>query len=390
MAAVGVGANHALAQQAYRSRLTLETELRSLFLQLANGDIDTEGHIGVVHESPATNRGTNEKYRFQGWNRAPMPKGKAELGKGGKDDWFETSFDINYLALASRDIPAEQIDQNRVDFSIKDSAQIGMAKDAATILEYSHIHQLAGYTPVNASTYTVDGISYVLSGLNPVYAPDSAHHFMCPDASGDNTTEAQVAADPTAVMTSRVFDSIIMKVRSRNWVRWPLAPANTPWGDGLYVAIGDGEFLTQMKSNTSDSDIYDLSRAEIQGGADAMGITTLTNQGFRYKDTIFLESDYMPFGCSGETPGATTAGTAIANVKRAVLLGAGAFDVRYGEGYTGGNHLGYVEDQTLRQLTMVTDTVMGVSKRIVDSQAWGCCVISHYSSLSDVTVYPYR
>lgn len=376
MAGVQISSAHALAQRAYRARLTLETQLNSIFLQLSGAE---ESNIGVEQESPGTNRGTTINHRFQAWNPAPLPVGNLKLGYGTTDTWYETTLDINYLGLAMRELPNEVEDQNRVDFSLKDSAQVGMAKDCAQILESSIIHQLAGFTPVNASAYTIDGRAYSMSGMNAVTAPTASHHFLCPDASGDNATEAAVAADPTAVMTSRLYDKILTRIRSRDWVRWPMAPATTPWGK-YYLSIGNGEYLQQIKENSSESDIYDLSRAQIEGGAAAMGITTLTNQGFIYKDTVFLESDHMPPGCSGETPGATTAGTAIANVKRAVVLGAGAFDIRWGEGFTGGNHIGYVDDKTLRQFSMGADTVYGAKKRLVNGEEWGCVVISHYSA----------
>lgn len=378
MAGTSIPSGHALAQQAYAAKLTLETEIRSLLLSIMGTEDDS---IMYVEESPGSDRGTNKKIRFQGFEAAPLPKGTYTYGQESTPTWYEDNFNIDYLCFGDQAIELEVRDQNEVDFSLRDSCQIALARESAEIWEHSLFHQAAGYTPVNTSTYTIKGIPYAMSCLNAAVAPDTAHHFFCPDASGANANETAVAADSGSTMTSRVWDDVVRKIRSRSYVRWPIAPGRTPWGKG-YLVLGNGQFLQQMKENSSDSDIYQLTLAEAQGGADPDTLATWTNNGFRYKDGIFLESDFACLGCSGETPGADTAGTAISNVQRAVVLGARAMHIRFGMGFTGGIHMGYFEETFGRRWSCATDSVFGAKATIVNGERWGSAVISHYSDLT--------
>lgn len=379
MAGLSITQSSQFSQQAYRRGLILEAETRALLMALSGTEDD---NVFVIEESPGVTRGTNMKLRFKAKNRAPMPRGYGADLYGNEQSpaqWHEYSFDINYLVLASGAIENAVSDNNEVDIDLLESEQIKMAEDAATITEYSLMHQVAGYTPVNASAYTVDGTEYVLSGCNPCTAPDAAHHFFCPDSSGENTTEAQVAADSTAQLTNRVVDKALAKLQSKFHVKWPLVVPRTPWGRG-YVLLCSLEAMRQVKENSSESDIYDLEKACIMGGMDPMNASIWNGEGFKINNTFYLASDYCTLGCSGETAGATTAGTAISNVARAVLLGARAAHGRYGEGFAGAeNHLGYSEHNVFRRMSMLTDTVWGWATTIIDGQRWGSAVISHYT-----------
>ena len=55
---------------------------------------------------------------------------------------------------------------------------------------------------------------------------DSAHFAVAPGTSAW-TTEAQVAADATAVMTTRVLDSAITKITSQLYVTFPASPCSS-------------------------------------------------------------------------------------------------------------------------------------------------------------------
>lgn len=391
MAATQVTSSHALAQTAIRTGLVLEAEERALIWRLVGSDPDS---VFVVEESPTEDRGTLTKVRFQARNFAPMPKGRTgyEKGLSGSDNWYEDEFRIAYNSLADRELPNVVSDQNEVEFSIKDSALTGMAMDAATILECSLMHIVAGYSPVNHLTaggprgtgYSHGGTDYILSGHNAVIEPHATHHFFASDGSGANTTEALVAADPTSTAKSREVFKIISKMRSKNFVTWPMMPASTPWGKG-YVVLGSNEFIDQIKENTSESDIYDLARACIEGGMPPENSALWTNEGFKIRDTFFLETGYSCFGTTGGTAGLTTAGEPLSNVQRAVILGARACHIKFGMGYTDGLHLGYTEDIEHRNWSGQIDTVFGAKKTVVNGSPWGVAVYSHYSEATTAT-----
>lgn len=380
MAGIQITGSSQFASQAIRAGLILDYENQFRFMALL-GAADDDRAIIPVLESPSAERGTNMKVRFQATQKAPMPLGYGTnpLGLGATPTWREYDFDINYLVLAVGGQENTVFDQNVVEFSIEQADQVNMARKAARIMEWSLAHQLAGYTPVNAAAYTDGATNYILSCCNPTTEPDASHHFFCPDNSGDNTTEAQVAADSSATLTSRFVDKVLAQVTSHWHVENPLGLPRTPWGEG-YVLLCSKEGMRQVKENTADSDIFELAKACIQGGMDPANSTLWTGEGFKVGQVFYLESDFMPLGCSGATPGAETAGTAISNVQRAVLLGARAAHVRYGMGFTDGMHLGYAEHPVLRTNNKIIDTVMGGAATIVNSQRWGSVVISHYTN----------
>lgn len=378
MAGQSITSSSAFAQQAYRRGLILEAETRAILMSLAGSEPD---NIFVIEESPGVSRGSNLKLRFKAKTRAPMPKGYGAdvWGNEGNSTFLEYDFGLGYLVVADAALENAVSDNNELDIDLLEAEHVTMAENAATITEFSIMHQVAGYTPVNAAAYTVNGTAYALSGCNPTTAPDVAHHFYAPDSSGENTTEAGVAADPTAQLTNRVVDKALAKLQSRFHSKWPLVVPRTPWGRG-YVLLCSLEGMRQVKENSSESDIFTLEKACIQGGMDPNNASIWNGEGFKINNTFYLASDYCTLGCSGETPGAETAGTAISNVQRAVLLGARAAHCRYGEGFAGAeNHFGYTDHTVHRRMSMQMDTVWGWATTIVDGQRWGSAVISHYS-----------
>jgi hypothetical protein len=375
MAGTSVTSAHALAQTAYRTGLILEAETRALMMALAGTDPDS---VFVIEDRPGAQRGSTLKIRFQAKNYAPRAKTRAAqiIGDEGTDNWHENDIGIKYFSLADRALENAVDDQNNVSFDLRESGQIGMAMDAATILECSLMHQVAGYSPVNATAYA--NKNYDVSGGNAVIEPDAAHHFFFDDASAANTSEADVAVDATAVPTTRFIQQKLALLQSRNHTLWPMSPAMTPWGKG-YVYLDSLDAINTLRENSPDSDVYDLSRACIEGGMPIENAAIWTGEGFKVGNVIYLATDYATLGTSGSSAGSTTAGSALSNVQRGVLLGARAGHVMYGEGFVEGNHLGYTEFIAHRRLSMQTDTVWGVKVNVVNGQRWGSAVFSHYS-----------
>jgi hypothetical protein len=384
MSGISVTSSHALAQTAYKTGLALQTETRALLCRLMGAE--SENPVFVMEESPEAQRGSTLVSRFQSRHRSPMPFGRASnvIGQGDTPTWYSQDVDIHYLGLAKGEIENLVADQNEVSFALKEAELLMMAQNAGTVIEASFIHQCAGYSPVNAAAYTVDGTPYVLSGCNAVTEPDAAHHFFAPGASTTHTAESTIPADPTAWLTSRFVNSKLAMLQSRNHVQWPFAPASTPWGEG-YVLLTSLEGIDQVKQNSSDSDIYDLEKACIQGGMDPNNASLWTGEGFKINNVFYLAHDGIGLGTSGSSAGSTTAGSVLGNCQRSLLLGAGAGCVRFGENFTGGVHMGFEEFKALRRWTGIIDTVWGMTMRIVNGERWASAVFSHYSSSGSST-----
>lgn len=386
------------AQTYRKSGLILEAELRCLSFLLCGEDPRSIIH---VEPSTGTNRGVREVITFQPWNHQPTGFGWGQQVWGNEDvdTQMNDYLDIAYIGLAKRARENEIYDQNVVEFSMKESNDEGLAHDSATIAECSFFHQLAGYTPVNRLTlggtgnkfaYQKGKTKYTHSWGNPTVEPDAAHHFFCPGVGGPNANEAAVAADVTAMPTNRVVEAAFRKLAgdqfsSVNGNLWPMVPAMTPWGEG-YVYLGSREALSAIKEQSSDSDVYDLARACIEGGMDPENSTLWTNEGFKLRNIFYLASDFITLGTTG-TAGSDTAGAARANVERGLLLGARAGHIRFGEKFSRSNWLGYFQTRLERRFSEATDTVAGMnvcipnngSRTETGAQRWGCGVLSNFT-----------
>lgn len=390
MAGTSISPQHSMVQTYQRPGLILQAELRALSMLLIGEDGDS---IIVAEPSTGSKRGATEKVRFQPWNTSPMPTGMGvqSYGNEGGDAQFEDSYAVDYLRLGSRALEGEIRDQGFVEWSLRDSAETGMMHDAAHIMECSIIHQLAGYSPVNDLTaggpngtgYSSGTTNYTLSLCNACTEPDTAHHFFAPNSAGAaSANEAAVAADSSCVITDRFVNKCLRKLRSDRYsALYPLAPASTPWGKG-YVCLMSSAGMEQIKEQSSDSDIFTLAQACIEGGMDPENSTLWTNEGFKIKDVFYLASDFITTGTTGSSAGSTTAGEFLANTERALLLGARAAHIRFGEGFSRDMWLAYKDTVWERRLSMFVDTVIGMKATIVNSQRWGSAVITHYSDVS--------
>lgn len=371
--ATGYPPGAALARTAIRSGLTVEAE-RAVRAYALAGSEPTDA-LYVIEDANAQ-RGWSIKTRFLTVNHStiPDPRGVSTIGTEGSREPVEDTLNIRYFQLAKGAIENLTADQNAVDFDLLAAEHTGMTRETSEILEKGVMNQLCGNVLVNdTATYPDYGLSMGNAAVNP----DTDHHHMC----GGETTEAGVAGNTSAVLTNREVENVTKKMRSLRYVDYPIPPASTPWGE-LYVCFCSGDGMEQLKENNTDSDIYDLSKAEIQGGMDPKLSTLMTGEGFIKSHVLYLESDYITNGLSGATQAsaAFSGVTSQANCHRAVVLGAQAMHMRYGMNYTDGLHLGYVEHRVMRKLHMVIDTVYGGKVSIVNNQRWASFVVSHYAA----------
>lgn len=353
--------NSALVEKNYRQGLILESSLSTPTAEL-EGTSPTSAF--VVEDRESSGRGDNIELRFSAIDLTEKPKtiGDASIGSEGDTVEYTDSVVMRYYKI-DRFIDNLPVEQNLVSFPLKEEKIRSMSLFWAYWKERCLMNQLTGNTLVNSET------DYKLSGGNIVTAQDSSHILYCPDGSGTNTTAAQVAADSTSVMTTRVIDDLVKRATAYDYVRFPIVPCDTPFGKYFMLLVGPDGF-EQIKQNGAASDFYDLSKAAIQGGEDLMDSPLMTKEGFIYGKTLVLKTQFSP-------PGITSS-AAQANTRMAAFFGARACNVIYGSGYTEGNNLGYKEFEALRRLTMMSDTLQGFKRCIVNGQSWGAMSVVHY------------
>lgn len=353
----------ALTEQTYRSGVTLSAKLQTFCFNFMGTD---DNEAIVLENRTGMKRGDTVKIRFSDVNYDEAPKGRADtiIGAESGTNYYENSLDFRYAAFdgAVENVPS---DQNHVSFDLKRGEIQRITRQHAYNFDRSWIYHGTGYTPINSAT------DYLQSGGNIVVAPDANHQFMSPGASA-HTTESAVAGDATAVATTDQIDTAILRLTSRDYSTYPAAPCNTPFGE-MYVCLISKEGFKQMRANSSASNFYDLSRAELEGGGSFRGNPLITGEGTIYNNTLILASDFMPAGVNGSA--------ARANCKRAMVFGARAFHAGFAEGFAGDDHLGWSEHLIHRRWSCLSDTVWGINRNIVNGVSWSCVTFTHYSTV---------
>ena len=365
MAAIGFGSSY--NEQLYRPGIILESELATP-LAAFRGEDGSDCAFPVL-ERQGLGRGSNVKLRFSGVNHNTIPLINGQNVVGNEQNIsteYEDSMELRYFGFSDA-IENEVVEQNLVSWSRRSQKLSGIALLWAELWETWTINQLVGNTLVNTG-YTAD---YAGSGGNIVTAMDSQHTYWAPQSNGTATgSDANVAAQASAVLDTRVIDDLVTRASSRAFLTYPIAPCDTPFGK-LYVLVCHPMGYQSIIENSSGSDLYDITRAAIQGGMDLSMSPLVNAEGFIYKKTLVIKSDFCPQGITG--------GAAQANTRVAAFFGARAGHWLFGEGYTDGEHLGYKEHDVLRRTTMLTDTVAGFKRTIVNGLSWSSFRVVHYT-----------
>lgn len=272
----------------------------------------------------------------------------------------------------------EQLGQMLVSYDIGDHQRSNTARDWSQLLEKWLARQLAGTTACPASgggTLVVNNVPDYLAGWgNATVAPNTENHIMCRGVSGAHTTEAQVAADSTAVMTTKQIRLMEKMASSADYGNYPFAPCDTPYGP-LFVLLVHHDGYEQIKENSTGSDLYDLSSKMLQGGQDWLdNYLVQGGDGFIYSDTLVLRWSYAPLGQSSSTAYQP-------NCRRSMFFGRQALHILYGEGFGDGNHFQYLDFQQLEDVWYLLKTIQGGLVSIVDGKRWASIVCTHYSSV---------
>lgn len=272
-----------------------------------------------------------------------------------------------------------QLGQALVTYDLEDVEYSSKTRNISQLLEKWFARQICGVTAFNKQDGSGVGLcnnypNFGASWGNTVTAPNAENHIMCRGSSSTHTTEAQVAADSSAVMTDVVIRNLEKRASSSDYGNYPFAPCDTPYGP-LFVCLVHPDGFEQLKSNNSGNNFYDLSARQLNGGQDWMdNYLVQGGEGFIMCNTLVLRWQKAPQGQASAT-------TVQANTRRAAFFGRHAMNLLYGEGFGDSHHWQYIDFKQLHDLYYEMYTVQGGVRAIVDGKSWASFVVTHYSEV---------
>lgn len=330
-----VPANSVLAQQLWAARVTLFAENMCLAPRLYGKGEDSAVVVEDRQEVGDSGDGRGSKVtfrygdRFRGQSLQPKPLGATGFGQEtGQRPVYEQDMNMQAQELSSCFTENLVAGQTYTNVPLEKKELHNCGAEAAELICRSDYYHLAGLTAYNSSG-TLWGVS---PNGNDVTELDELHQFW----TGSQSSDSGVAGTTSAILTVEYVETVITALQNRaSGVLSPLVPAKTPWGS-WFIAICDSEGMEQLTRHSTTNRVMSLTLAEIQGGnaPDKVASFMQANSGFQgTRRVLYLVDDYTPFGQSGSTPGATTAGTQIGHVRRMMILGQQAAHKKWGRGF---------------------------------------------------------
>lgn len=335
MAQTDVTSGSSLNQRIYKMGLNHQAELASLYMNLL-GEADDSAVRQI--EDFSRQRGGSIQIPFSPTvTQTPFLEGAQIEGQEYALSFSLFTFNIGYAAFAyAQEGPMAQ---QRTNINLKKAALTKLPIQWERFLNTIGFNQAAAYTPANTST------SYSLCGFNAVSTVDELHVVRPADIAADETLTS------ANVMDLDLFDTAITRMKSIGVFDYPIPPTDS----GYWYAVIHTDQARQLRVGVGETGWRDLQRAKLEGGLDYEGSELARGFLGVYNRVILIESDYIPKGVSSSV---TT--TAQANVRRAVLFGGGSCFHGFGESYTGGEHIDWVEQvRNYKRWGVMTDSVFG-------------------------------
>lgn len=367
---VSVPYGSAYTESMFGIGLTVNAETAVLAMQYHGGEDSNAAFLDL--DKAGNKRGDSITHNYLLIDEDVEPKGENDSTVGsaqGSSNPLTQTIACGYTKFDS-EILNEVVSQNNVSWSVRQKALATVRRRISRWIENFHVLHLCGTTAIASGAIAAGSKR---NNGNDVTAPDQ-EHWLRPDGvevDGSTVTETTIAGSAGNVLTSDTIRELEMRACTDDYFSYPIAMCDTPGGE-LYCFWAGPQGYAQLIDNSSASDIYDLSRARIQGGGDIMDHPSVKAGAFIIHNTLVVRHPKMPLGQSSAT-------AARDNVERAVFFGAGAMTGFYADSFTNGNHWGWAEFIQLRDYWALGDTIQGFVRAIVNGKSWASCVVSHYS-----------
>lgn len=280
----------------------------------------------------------------------------------GNEEALSTYYDdvvISDLAHAVR--VKTTIDAQRVPFSVREEARLGIQDWYADRIDQSLANQLTGNTVQSDTLYT---------GLNAAVAPSSGTGgdrrwlIRQQDDETDHTTEASLSTSDT--FSLKLLDRAVAIAKTAS----PLIRPIKVGAQSFYVAFLHPYQVKDMRTSTNTGDWLDIQKAALSGG-DINDNPIFTGALGVYNGVVLHEWTRLPTAATG---------TNAANCRRAVFCGAQACAMAWGSGYSEAPK--YIEDlfDYDRQFGVSVQSIIGAKKLQFNSKDFSTIVMSTWAT----------
>lgn len=354
MAYSSFGLNDAMAVKLWSKALAV-AERDTLDIAPLMGEDDNS----IIQIKTETRKGPGDKVTF-GLRTRLTGEGKTEgetaEGNGESLSIYSDAVFINELGHVVGTRSENTIDQQRVPFNLREQCKDGLGEWWSDRKSVSFFNQVCGYSPQTNTKYT---------GMNAVVAPSSDRKLNAGTAAQDENLTSN------DTFTLQLIDYAVEKASvGSNKVR-PIRVG----GQLKYVMYLHPYQVTSLRTNSSTGQWLDITKYAYSG-VDTSKSPIYNGALGEYNGVILRKSQDVAQGVNSST------GAAITTVRRAVLLGAQAAVVAFGQNNSGPNKFRWNEEllDHKRKLEVSAWSIWGLKKTIFNSSDFGAVVVSTYAT----------
>lgn len=307
MSTTNYGVNAPEAVKLWRSQLAREA-LKATWIQKFIGD----GSDSIIQVFGETGKSAGDRVtvtlRMQLTGDGVAGDGTLEGNEEPLTTYTDNLF-VDQLRHAVRS--GGKMTEQRIPWKIREEAMMGLKDWWAGRLDTSFFNQVCGYTPVTDTRFT---------GMNAVVAPDAQHIAR---VNNKATDELLIAGDE---MTLALIDKLVeaAKLGSTTGTGPVIRPINVD-GDDRYVVVLHTKQVTQLRTNVNAGQWLDIQKAAMTGDGSARN-PIMTGALGMYNGAVLHESTRITNGVN------STTGVPVLTARRAVLMGAQACAIGFGQG----------------------------------------------------------
>ena len=349
MANTSYGVNDALAVKLWSKKLFQEA-LKQTYISRFMG----KGSSSIIQIKDETSKGAGDQItvglRMQLSGNGVQGDGTLE----GNEEALTTYSDaivINQLRHAVRS--AGKMSEQRVPFSVREEARMGLQDWWADRLDTWFFNQIGGNTAVSDTRYT---------GNQAALAPDASHKVYLNGSADESATSAYV-------FDITVIDKCVEKAKTLS----PMIRPVKVGGEDKYVMFLHPYQVFNLRTNTTSGQWLDITKAALSGAKES-GNAIYNGALGEYNGVVLHEATRVPLGVNSST------GAAISTVRRAVFCGAQSAVMAYGKDTQGGE-MSWVEEMFDygNQLGVSAGMIAGIKKTRFNSADFGTIVVPTYA-----------